>query len=159
MPGLPTDLVGVLAGAITDVPASTVEALVESLRHDMVCHDVDWTYDLLPLDHRLVGVAESFARALTEPDEHLPPAERDPMGPMPGDTKAETVLGDALKGERRESLDFTRVLTTGPGGQQLRLSRQHIMESMDGSLKRLTTEYVDLYQAHRYDTKRRLRKP
>lgn len=85
VPGLPTDLVGTLAGAITDVPASTVEALVESLRHDMVCHDVDWTYDLLPLEHRLVGVAESFARALAQPDEAVPPAERDPMGPMPGD--------------------------------------------------------------------------
>ncbi len=78
---------GVLAGAITDVPASTVEALVESLRHDMVCHDVDWTYDLLPIDHRLVGVAESFARALAVSDEQLPPAERDPMGPMPGDPR------------------------------------------------------------------------
>ena len=64
VPGLPTDVVGTLAGAITDVPASTVEALVESLRHDMVCHDVDWTYDLLPLDHSLLGVEESFARAL-----------------------------------------------------------------------------------------------
>ena len=73
VPGLPTDLVGALAGAITDVPASTVEALVESLRHDMVCHDVDWTYDLLPLDHRLVGVDESFARALAEPDEPCRP--------------------------------------------------------------------------------------
>ena len=66
MPGLPTDLVGTLAGAITDVPGSTVEALVESLRHDMVCHDVDWTYDLLPEDHQLVGVEESFARALAD---------------------------------------------------------------------------------------------
>ena len=56
VPGLPSDLVGMLAGAITDVPGGTVEALVESLRHDMVCHDVDWTYDLLPEDHHLVGV-------------------------------------------------------------------------------------------------------
>jgi uncharacterized protein YbjT (DUF2867 family) len=85
VPGLPTDLVGLLAGAITDVPGTTVEALVESLRHDMVCHDVDWTYDLLPQDHALLGVEESFARALAEPDESLPPAERDPLGPMPGD--------------------------------------------------------------------------
>jgi len=85
VPGLPTDLVGTLAGAITDVPASTVEALVESLRHDMVCHDVDWTYDLLPEDHEILEVEESFARALAEPDERVAPAERDPLGPMPGD--------------------------------------------------------------------------
>jgi hypothetical protein len=85
VPGLPTDLVGTLAGAITDVPGTTVEALVESLRHDMICHDVDWTYDLLPRDHELLEVEESFARALAEPDESLPPAERDPLGPMPGD--------------------------------------------------------------------------
>jgi len=85
VPGLPTDLVGTLAGALTDVPGSTVEALVESLRHDMVCHDVDWTYDLLPETHHLLGVEESFTRALATPDEDLPASERDPLGPMPGD--------------------------------------------------------------------------
>ena len=85
VPGLPTDLVGALAGAITDLPGTTVEALVESLAHDMVCHDVDWTHDLLPADHELLGVEESFARALAEPDETVLPAERDPLGPMPGD--------------------------------------------------------------------------
>lgn len=85
VPGLPTDVVAVLAGAITDVPGSTVPALVESLHHDMVCHDVDWTYDLLPEGYELVGVDESFARALREPDLTLPPEERDPLGPMPGD--------------------------------------------------------------------------
>jgi len=70
-------------------------------------------------------------------------------------TKAESVLGDALKGERRESLEiFTKVYwPTGPGGKNdTGLSRKHIMESIDGSLKRLQTDYVDLYQAHRYDT-------
>jgi len=85
VPGLPIDVVAVLAGAITDVPGSTVPALVESLHHDMVCHDVDWTYDLLPEGYELVGVDESFARALREPDLTLPPEERDPLGPMPGD--------------------------------------------------------------------------
>ena len=69
-------------------------------------------------------------------------------------TKAETVLGKALKGERRESLEiFTKVYwPTGPGGtNDTGLSRKHIMESIDGSLRRLQTDYVDLYQAHRYD--------
>ena len=70
-------------------------------------------------------------------------------------TAAETVLGEALKGERRESLEiFTKVYwPTGPGGpNDCGLSRKHIMESIDGSLRRLGTEYVDLYQAHRFDT-------
>jgi aryl-alcohol dehydrogenase-like predicted oxidoreductase len=69
-------------------------------------------------------------------------------------TIAERVLGDALKGERRESLEiFTKVFwPTGPGGpNDSGLSRKHIMESINGSLKRLRTDYVDLYQAHRYD--------
>jgi aryl-alcohol dehydrogenase-like predicted oxidoreductase len=69
--------------------------------------------------------------------------------------KAESVLGEALKGERRESLEiFTKVYwPTGPGGHNdTGLSRKHIMESIHGSLRRLQTDYVDLYQAHRYDT-------
>jgi aryl-alcohol dehydrogenase-like predicted oxidoreductase len=68
-------------------------------------------------------------------------------------TKAESVLGDALAGERREGLEiFTKVFwPTGPGRNDRGLSRKHIMESIDGSLRRLRTDYVDLYQAHRYD--------
>ncbi len=70
-------------------------------------------------------------------------------------TAAETVLGEALKGERRESVEiFTKVYwPTGPRGKNdTGLSRKHIMEAIDGSLTRLQTDYVDLYQAHRYDT-------
>jgi aryl-alcohol dehydrogenase-like predicted oxidoreductase len=69
--------------------------------------------------------------------------------------KAESVLGEALKGERRESLEiFTKVYwPTGPGGHNdTGLSRKHVMESINASLRRLQTDYVDLYQAHRYDT-------
>src|ERR1700712_1691174 len=68
---------------------------------------------------------------------------------------AESVLGEALKGERRESLEiFTKVYwPTGPKGHNdVGLSRKHIAESIDNSLTRLQTDYVDLYQAHRYDT-------
>jgi len=69
-------------------------------------------------------------------------------------TRAETVLGDALRGQRRQSLEiFTKVFgPTGPKGHNdVGLSRKHILESIDGSLARLDTDYVDLYQAHRYD--------
>ena len=69
-------------------------------------------------------------------------------------TRAEEVLGVALKGQRRQSLEiFTKVFgPTGPKGHNdVGLSRKHIMESIDGSLTRLQTDYVDLYQAHRYD--------
>jgi aryl-alcohol dehydrogenase-like predicted oxidoreductase len=69
-------------------------------------------------------------------------------------TAAETVLGAALAGERRQSLEiFTKVFgPTGPKGHNdTGLSRKHILESIDGSLTRLQTDYVDLYQAHRYD--------
>jgi aryl-alcohol dehydrogenase-like predicted oxidoreductase len=69
-------------------------------------------------------------------------------------TAAETVLGNALQDERRESLEiFTKVFgPTGPKGHNdLGLSRKHILEAINGSLTRLQTDYVDLYQAHRYD--------
>jgi aryl-alcohol dehydrogenase-like predicted oxidoreductase len=67
--------------------------------------------------------------------------------------RAEEVLGRALKGERRQGLEiFTKVFwPTGPGPNDRSLSRKHILESIDGSLRRLQTDYVDLYQAHRYD--------
>src|SRR3954451_18503461 len=70
-------------------------------------------------------------------------------------TAAEEVLGAALAGSRRESLEiFTKVYwPTGPGGpNDVGLSRKHILESINGSLRRLRTDYVDVYQAHRYDT-------
>ncbi|GIH59649.1 aldo/keto reductase family protein [Microbispora siamensis] len=68
-------------------------------------------------------------------------------------TRAEEVLGRALKGVRRESLEiFTKVYwPTGEGKNDRGLSRKHIMESINGSLHRLQTDYVDLYQAHRFD--------
>ncbi len=69
-------------------------------------------------------------------------------------TAAETVLGEALAGERRDSLEiFTKVFwPTGPkGANDKGLSRKHVLRSIDGSLTRLRTDYVDLFQAHRYD--------
>ncbi len=69
-------------------------------------------------------------------------------------TIAEGVLGEALKDQRRESLEiFTKVyFPTGPKGpNDTGLSRKHIFESINASLTRLQTDYVDLYQAHRFD--------
>ncbi|HMJ79155.1 MAG TPA: aldo/keto reductase family protein [Iamia sp.] len=68
-------------------------------------------------------------------------------------TKAEVVMGNALKGQRREGLEIaTKVFwPTGPGVNDRGLSRKHILESIDGSLRRLQTDHVDLYQAHRFD--------
>ncbi|NIM35575.1 MAG: aldo/keto reductase [Hydrotalea flava] len=67
---------------------------------------------------------------------------------------SETVLGKALKeyGQRHQLVIATKVfnpMSANPndGG----LSRKHIMYSIDASLKRLQTDYVDLYQIHRWD--------
>ena len=93
VPFLPTDLVGVLTGLFTDVPSSTVEALVESLHHDMVCADDDFRRDLLPAGHEMLGIDESIRRSLGSTPRHADadsatpadPAGADPMGPMPQD--------------------------------------------------------------------------
>lgn len=68
-------------------------------------------------------------------------------------TAAESVLGRALHGQRREGLEIaTKVYwPTGPGPNDRGLSRKHIRESLHASLRRLNTDYVDLYQAHRFD--------
>ena len=68
-------------------------------------------------------------------------------------TKAESILGKALHGIRRESVEIcTKVFwPTGEGANDRGLSRKHIMESANASLRRLQTDYIDLYQAHRYD--------
>jgi len=68
-------------------------------------------------------------------------------------TGAESVLGRALRGQRRAGLEIlTKVYwPTGPGPNDRGLSRKHIRESCDASLQRLQTDYIDVYQAHRYD--------
>jgi aryl-alcohol dehydrogenase-like predicted oxidoreductase len=67
---------------------------------------------------------------------------------------AEVVLGKALAGQHRERIEvFTKVYW--PVGEKTPnehgLSRKHIMESINGSLRRMNLDYVDLYQAHRFD--------
>jgi aryl-alcohol dehydrogenase-like predicted oxidoreductase len=70
-----------------------------------------------------------------------------------GATRAEVVLGRALAGVRRESVEIsTKVFArVGPGANDRGLSRKHVMEAARASLRRLRTDYIDLYQAHRYD--------
>src|SRR3954464_12217836 len=68
---------------------------------------------------------------------------------------AESVLGEALAGTRREDIEIlTKVYwpTGSKGHNDSGLSRKHITESIDASLRRLKTDYVDVYQAHRFDT-------
>ncbi len=83
VPLVPSALVGTLVGSLTDVPRQTVEALVESLHHDMVVADDDFQAALLPEGHRLVGLDEAFRRSLAP--RATAPEHADPMGPLPHD--------------------------------------------------------------------------
>jgi aryl-alcohol dehydrogenase-like predicted oxidoreductase len=63
--------------------------------------------------------------------------------------KAEEIIGKALKGERHSVVIGTKVgLPTGPGPNDSGLTRQHIMQAVEESLRRLQTDYIDLYFAH-----------
>jgi aryl-alcohol dehydrogenase-like predicted oxidoreductase len=97
-------------------------------------------------------VAEDAARACVEAalDEGITTFD---TADVYAGTRAEEVLGRALRGVRRESVEiFTKVYwPTGPGPNDRGLSRKHVMESAHASLRRLQTDYLDMYQAHRYD--------
>jgi uncharacterized protein YbjT (DUF2867 family) len=81
-----------LTAALSRVPVATVSALLDSLRHDMVAADDDFARHLLPRGHRLVPVGEAVERALAEPVDGIPAAERDPLGPMPQDGRPGPLL-------------------------------------------------------------------
>ena len=68
-------------------------------------------------------------------------------------TAAEEVLGRALAGQRRDGLEImTKTFwPVGPGANDRGLSRKHIMNACHGSLRRLGVDYIDVYQAHRFD--------
>ncbi|WP_323791167.1 NAD(P)H-binding protein [Nocardioides sp.] len=83
VPLLPTALVGTLVGGLTDVPTPTVEALVESLHHDMVIADDDFREALLPPEHQLVGLDDAIRRSLAPRTGE--PEHADAMGPLPQD--------------------------------------------------------------------------
>jgi aryl-alcohol dehydrogenase-like predicted oxidoreductase len=66
--------------------------------------------------------------------------------------ESETMLGKALGSRRHEVVLATKVRgRTGAGPNQVGLSRLHILQAVEASLKRLDTDYIDLYQIHRFD--------
>lgn len=66
--------------------------------------------------------------------------------------QSEEILGKALGERRKDVVLATKVRgRMGPGVNQLGLSRGHIMDSVHASLKRLGTDYIDLYQIHGFD--------
>jgi len=69
-----------------------------------------------------------------------------------GRGSSEAVLGEALVGRKRDSYVLATKVFGDMGGGNQGLSRQQIEKQLEDSLKRLKTDYVDLYQCHRYDT-------
>jgi aryl-alcohol dehydrogenase-like predicted oxidoreductase len=66
--------------------------------------------------------------------------------------ESETMTGKALAGRRQDVVLATKVRgRMGNGPNQVGLSRLHIVEAVEASLKRLGTDYIDLYQIHRFD--------
>ena len=66
--------------------------------------------------------------------------------------ESEKMLGKALGKRRKEVVVATKVRgRMGPGANQVGLSRGHIMQSVEDSLSRLGTDYIDLYQIHGFD--------
>ena len=73
---------------------------------------------------------------------------------MYSDGAAEEILGAAIKGRRDRVLISTKAtFRTGPGPDDVGSSRKHLAAALDGSLRRLGTDYVDLYQLHGFDAK------
>lgn len=68
------------------------------------------------------------------------------------DGRSEEIVGEAIRERRSDIILATKVrMRVGPGVNQVGVSRKHIMESIDASLRRLGTDYVDLYQVHVWD--------
>src|SRR4029434_4045838 len=66
--------------------------------------------------------------------------------------QAEEILGQALKGRRHQALTFTQgIFRTRPRPHDLRASRHHLINAVEGSLRRLGTDHIDLYQLHGFD--------
>jgi aryl-alcohol dehydrogenase-like predicted oxidoreductase len=68
------------------------------------------------------------------------------------DGRSEEILGQAIRGRRDRLLLSTKVrFQTGPGPNDAGLSRHHVIESCEASLRRLGTDHIDLYHLHEWD--------
>ncbi len=66
--------------------------------------------------------------------------------------RTEEIVGDWLKGRRHRNIVATKCAgAMGPAPWDQGTSRKHVLDAIDASLRRLGTDYVDLYQLHRYD--------
>src|SRR6185295_8435501 len=85
-------------------------------------------------------------RALDEGVSLIDTANRYGMG------ESEEIIGKALGTRREEAVLATKVFMPGPGGRLDRgTSRRHIMLQVEESLRRLRTDWIDVYQIHRND--------
>lgn len=68
------------------------------------------------------------------------------------DTKSEQIIGEAFEGRRQDIILATKVgMKRGDGPNERGSSRHHIFEEVEASLRRLRTDYIDLYQIHAFD--------
>jgi aryl-alcohol dehydrogenase (NADP+) len=66
--------------------------------------------------------------------------------------RTEEIVGNWLKDRRHQFIVATKCVgAMGPKPWEQGMSRKHILDAIDGSLRRLQTDYVDLYQLHGYD--------
>ena len=66
--------------------------------------------------------------------------------------RAEEILGKAIRGHRDQVLISTKAtFRTGPGANDVGSSRHHLLRAVEASLRRLDTDYIDLYQMHGFD--------
>ena len=78
---------------------------------------------------------------------------------MYGGGLSEEYMGKALRGKRHQVLLATKAgMSVGDGPNQSGTSRKHLIEEVETSLRKLQTDYIDLYQIHRYDPNTRPRK-
>ena len=89
-------------------------------------------------------------RALDAGVNFIDTADIYPMGgTMETAGRTEEIVGKALRGRRDQVVLATKVRgATGPGPNDQGLSRRHIMQAVEASLRRLGTDYIDLYQPH-----------
>ncbi len=65
---------------------------------------------------------------------------------------SEVVVGRAISGHRHDFVVATKgFIATGPGPNDVGLSRKHLINAVEASLNRLRTDYIDLYQVHYFD--------